>query len=71
MSKSTNLSIINFHDDELVAVSNENGQFVAIKPICDSLGLNWKNQKESIRNDAILSEGGWYVQLPFDVFSDF
>lgn len=64
MTQSTSLSIIKFHEDDLVAISNNNGQFVALKPISDSLGLNWKHQKESIRNDEILSEGGWYLPPP-------
>ncbi|WP_432214652.1 phage antirepressor N-terminal domain-containing protein, partial [Salmonella enterica] len=45
-----------FHGDVIWA-SRPNGHVeVAIKPICDSLGLDWSSQLKRIKRDAILSE---------------
>ena len=37
--------------------------FVAVKPICDSMGLAWNRQRKRIQRDTILSEGGSMVEL--------
>lgn len=38
--------------------------FVALKPICDSLGVNWSGQFSRIKDDPVLSEGVCVVQMP-------
>ena len=42
----------------------DDGVFVALKPICDSMGLPWNRQRRRIQRDPILSEGGTMVVLP-------
>lgn len=56
MTKTTNLAIIDFHGDELLAIENDKGKFVAIKPICESLGIGWSSQLKRIKRSTILSE---------------
>jgi len=48
---------VNFRGDTLFAVENDDGVWLALKPVCDTLGLNWRKQRERILEDQILSEG--------------
>ena len=66
MNKSTNIAIIDFYGDELVAIANDNGKYVAIKPICDSLGLGWSSQLKRLKRDTILSENTIMMTTPFN-----
>ncbi len=46
---------IHFHGTEIPCVQDENGEvFVAVKPICDSIGLNWERQRQTIREHQVL-----------------
>lgn len=58
------LTTIEFNDDTLFAVEDENGISVAVKPIADRLGLAWNKQLERIKRDPILSEGMTMTVLP-------
>lgn len=55
---------VDFRQDTLFAIERDDGVFVAIKPICDALGLAWNKQRERIQRDPILSQGGTMVVLP-------
>lgn len=48
---------VNFHGDVLWAQKIEGNVFVAIKPICEALGLTWQGQLERMKRDTVLSEG--------------
>lgn len=37
-----------FHGDELIAVETPEGVFVAVKPICERLGIDWRSQLRKI-----------------------
>src|SRR5258708_23128670 len=58
------LKIIEFHSDTIFAVERAEGIYVAVKPISDSMGLNWKSQHRRLSNDKILSEGMVMVTIP-------
>lgn len=58
------LTTIDFHSDTIFAVEREDGVFVAITPICASLGLDAKRQRDRIHRDPILSEGEAMMALP-------
>ena len=58
------ITTINFHDDTLFAVERDDGVYVAAKPVCDALGLNWKSQYNRMCRDAILSEGMVIMTMP-------
>ncbi|MFG1414038.1 phage antirepressor N-terminal domain-containing protein [Xanthobacter sp. VTT E-85241] len=55
---------VEFHGDTLFAVERDGAVFIAIKPICDALGLVWRKQQERIRRDPILSQGITMVVIP-------
>ncbi|MFE1601617.1 phage antirepressor N-terminal domain-containing protein [Methylobacterium sp. ID0610] len=51
------LITVPFHGDTLFAVEREDGIHVAIKPIADRLGIDWRSQRSRLSRDPILSEG--------------
>ena len=53
-----------FRQDNLFAVERDDGVFVAMKPICDSLGLAWNKQLERLKRDTILAEGMTVMVVP-------
>lgn len=55
---------VDFRQDTLFAVERDDGVFVALKPISDSLGLKWHGQFERLQRDAILSEGIRMIRIP-------
>ena len=55
---------VDFRRDTLFAVERDDGVFVAVKPICDSLGLAWNKQLERLKRDAILAEGMTVMVMP-------
>jgi hypothetical protein len=59
-----NITFIDFHSDTLIGVECVDGQFVAVKPIVQSIGLDWKAQHRRISQDPILSEGMVVVAIP-------
>lgn len=63
-SNSGNIITVNFRQDTLFAVERDDGVFVAVKPICDSLGLAWAKQLERIKRDPILAEGVTIMVIP-------
>lgn len=59
-----NVITVNFRQDTLFAVERDDGVYVAIKPICDSLGLNWSGQFSRLKDDPVLAEGVCVIQIP-------
>lgn len=55
---------VDFRNDTLLATERDDGVFVAVTPICKSLGLSPEKQRQRIQNDPILSEGGAVVAFP-------
>jgi len=51
---------IDFHGDEIVAVLVEiNGSrqvYIPVRPLCDSLGLDWSAQLQRLKRDTVLAE---------------
>jgi hypothetical protein len=48
---------VEFYGDELTAVLAEDGMvYVPLRPICNSLGLDWDGQRQRIHRDPVLSE---------------
>lgn len=56
---------VNFRGDQLYGFENDDGVFVALKPIVESMGLNWEGQRQRLSRDPILSEGTCMMQVPF------
>lgn len=59
-----NLITVNFRQDTLFAVERDDGVYVAVKPMCDSLGIDWKSQYQRIKDDPVLSEGMVTITIP-------
>lgn len=56
---------VNFRGDELYGFENDDGVFVALKPIVESMGMNWSGQEQRVKRDPILSEGICLMHTPF------
>lgn len=67
-SMTTSTNIITFHGHDLVTVEIDGHPYVAMKPICDAIGLSWQGQLESVKRDPILSTciRVTRIQLPGD-----
>ncbi|WP_410498119.1 phage antirepressor N-terminal domain-containing protein [Chitinibacter sp. S2-10] len=46
---------IQFHGHTLILLDISGTQFVAIKPICEAIGLDWASQLSRIKRDAVLN----------------
>ena len=54
-----------FDGDELLTVRDRDGVvFVAVKPIADALGLDWRSQRARMARDPILTEGRVTMTIP-------
>lgn len=60
-----NIVTVNFRGDQLYGFENDDGTFVAVKPIVDSMGVSWEGQRQRLNRDPILSEGTCVMQVPF------
>lgn len=58
------ITTVEFREDTIFAVERDDGIFVAIKPINDSLGLNWRRQLERLKSDPVLGKGMSLVDIP-------
>lgn len=47
--------LIPFHQHSLITVKHEGRVLVAMKPICESIGLNWRAQYNRLKRDSVLS----------------
>ena len=55
---------VDFHGEPVWAAEEDGNILVAVKPICDALGIGWEAQRQRIQRDAILSEGTCVIQAP-------
>jgi len=60
-----NIVTVNFRGDELYGFENDDGVFVALKPIVESMGMDWSAQLKRVKRDAILAEGMAIMATPF------
>lgn len=51
---STNISLVNFNDQIIVAIEHEGQQYVAMRNIVENLGIDWKSQYTKLKNHPIL-----------------
>ncbi len=56
---------INFNNQELLAIKDEMGNvLVAMKPICENLGLDWEGQRQRIQRDGVLNSVTCMIKAP-------
>lgn len=56
---------VNFRGDQLYGFENDDGTFVALKPIVENMGMDWSAQYRRATRDPILSEGIAMMATPF------
>ncbi|MEE6041173.1 phage antirepressor N-terminal domain-containing protein [Avibacterium paragallinarum] len=64
MSIQTQLQTIQFYDRTLTTFEQNNVHYVAMKPICENIGLDWKAQYARIKRDEVLSQGMVIITIP-------
>lgn len=52
-----NNTIIKFNDAELTGVETDGEIFIALKPICEAIGLDYERAKRNVKDHPILSKG--------------
>lgn len=57
---------IDFYGNSIVAVLKEGVPYVAMKPICENIGLDWDSQRKRIRRTPAIDEGAVIMTLPSD-----
>ncbi len=61
----TQLATVDFHGTPLTVITTSDGErLVAIRPICEAIGLNWSGQYLRLQRDDVLSEGVCVMQTP-------
>ena len=59
------LDTINFNGQSLTVITGDNGeQLVAMKPICEAIGLSWQGQNDRIKRDEVLNNGIRVIRIP-------
>ncbi|MDY0513785.1 phage antirepressor N-terminal domain-containing protein [Pasteurella multocida] len=58
------IQTINFHNQPLSTFEHNGIYYVAMKPICENIGLNWDGQRQRIQRDEVLSQGTVIITAP-------
>lgn len=46
---------VDFHNQSLVTLQKDGIAYVAMKPICENIGLDWDAQRQRIKRDEVLN----------------
>lgn len=49
------LITVPFHQQTLLAVEKDGKRWVAMKPICDAIGIDWRSQRKRLLRDEVLA----------------
>ncbi|WFF39296.1 phage antirepressor N-terminal domain-containing protein [Moraxella nasibovis] len=49
------IQTVNFHNQSLITLQKDNVAYVAMKPICENIGLDWEAQRQRISRDEVLN----------------
>src|SRR5262252_3289280 len=55
---------ITFHDDQITVWLHDGQPYVAVKPICERLGIDWASQHHRINRDPVLAKGMVVITIP-------
>lgn len=58
------LETIQFHNQSLIVLNHENKPYIAMKPICENIGLDWHAQRQRIHRHHVLSKGEVMMVCP-------
>lgn len=57
MANQISTQTISFNNQSLITVEQNGNHYVAMKPICENIGLAWEPQVLRIKRDEVLSQG--------------
>lgn len=60
----TALVPVEFHGSTLYAITVDGVHHVALRPICDALGIDWEAQRQRIKRNPVLTEGACVMKAP-------
>lgn len=49
------IQTVNFHNQTLITLQKDGVPYVAMKPVCENIGLDWEAQRQRINRDEVLS----------------
>lgn len=58
------ISTVKFHNQTLITFEQNGQHYVAMKPICDNIGLDWTAQAQRIKRDEVLAQGMVIITIP-------
>lgn len=58
------IQTVSFHGQTLSVIPQQDKLYVAIKPICENIGIQWHAQRKRIHRDTVLSEGASIMDSP-------
>lgn len=56
---------VNFRQDTLYGFKQDDGIFLAVKPMCDAMGIAWEPQRKRINRDPVLHKATSIMEVPF------
>lgn len=56
---------VNFRGDDLYGFKNDDGVFMAVKPMCEAMGIPFEPQRQRMARDPILSKATSIMLAPF------
>lgn len=56
---------VNFRGDDLYGFREDDGTFLALKPMVEAIGLGWQGQHDRVNRDPVLSQGIRIMRIPF------
>ena len=64
MSNQISTQTISFNNQSLITVEQNGNHYVAMKPICENIGLAWEPQVLRIKRDEVISQGMIVMIIP-------
>jgi hypothetical protein len=58
------VSLIEFYEDKIPAITKDGEMYVVMRHITDALGLDWSAQRKRIMRDDVLNEGVVIMAIP-------
>ena len=55
MSNQISTQTVSFNNQSLITVEQNGNHYVAMKPICENIGIQWESQYNRIRRDDVLN----------------
>lgn len=56
--------VVKFNNQDVPVFFHENKPYVAMKPICENIGLDWEAQRQRIKRNHALSQGACMIKAP-------